>query len=114
MNTEEVIEKDLVVKIGFSGRLKAEAILNEVNGVENYPKKVTFKELFEYLLSNVPHNYLEELLKLRIQPEDKLKQLYEASGSTLSYPEWLLERMTVLDSMEKKSAKKKASGGVSV
>lgn len=114
MNTEEVIEKDLVIKLGPKAREQAKKILSEINSIENYPKKITFKDLFEYLLEKNPTTYVEDLVKLRIQPEDTLKQMYLNSGSTLSYPEWVLERVSLTESYEKKVAKKKVQGGVSV
>ena len=114
MNNEEIVEKDLVVKLGSRARIQAEKIMLEINSVENYPKKITFKDLLEYVLEKIPSTYVEDLIKLRIQPEDTLKQMYLNSGSTLSYSEWLLERMAMLESLEKKGAKKKVQGGVGV
>lgn len=114
MNQEEIVEKELVVKVGPEARIVAEKILSDVNSRENYPKKVSFKELFEYLLHNPSTDYLSDLVKFRIQPEDTLRMMYHNSNSTLSYPEWLLTRVEALEALEKKTIKKKSAGGSSV
>ena len=83
-------EKDLVIKLGPDIRDKSEAILREVNKGNEFKKKISFKELYEHLVVVHGESSVSALYKSRELPEDRLKVLFEKSGTDLSYEEWLL------------------------
>ncbi len=110
MEKEKMIqpkEKDLVVKLGPESRVHALGVLNKVNEGKNFKKKLNFKDLFDHLLKIYGEVAIPELIKMREQPEDKLRIRYEQSGSKLDYHDWIVGEMTKLDELRKKSSKRR-------
>lgn len=110
MNEEKVIqknEKDLVVKLDSTSRILAQSVLDQANKGKQFKKKLTFKDVFDHLLKTYGEKSVPSLMKMREQPEDKLKLRYQNSGSSLEYHVWLEEQLSKLDEVKKKSSKKK-------
>lgn len=100
-------EKDLVVKLDWSCRKIAKSVLDEANTGDQFKRKLTFKDIFEHLLKTYGLKAVPDLVKMREQPEDKLKLLYQQSGTSLEYHEWLLQQLANRDEAGKRSSKKK-------
>tara|TARA_Y100001935_G_C17301572_1_gene509568 strand:- start:411 stop:767 length:357 start_codon:yes stop_codon:yes gene_type:complete len=100
-------EKDLVVKLGPGSRVLAQSILDKANEGKQFKKKLNFKDMFDHLLNAYGEMAVPDLIKMREQPEDKLKIRYQQSGSSLGYYDWIEEQMAKFDEMGKKSSKRK-------
>ncbi|MBY0316346.1 MAG: hypothetical protein K2Q26_12540 [Bdellovibrionales bacterium] len=112
--SDQTKEKDLVVKLGPSSRVLAESVLDKVNSGEQFKGKVTFKDIFDHLLKTYGAKAVPDLIKLREQPEDKLKLRYQQSGTNLEYHDWIEQQLTKLDEVGKKSSKKERKEDVNV
>ena len=110
----QIKEKDLVVKLDPSSRVIAQSVLRQVNAGDQFKRRLTFKDIFDHLLKEYGEKAIPNLIKMREQPEDKLKLRYQQSGSNLEYYDWLEQELSKLDAVGKRATKKKGQEEVGV
>lgn len=100
-------EKDLVIKLDPEHRILSEIIRKEVNSKGDYDKKISFKDIFIYLLKEYGRSSVDELVKLRVEAKDKVRMIYEKSETPKEYDEWLLESLEKLEKLERRGKRSK-------
>ena len=107
LGEEDIGGKDLVIKLDPEYRIISEAIRDEANSKGDYDKKISFKDIFIYLLTEHGKSSIDALVKLRVQAKDKVGMKYRKSETLKEYDEWLLEKLERLEELESKGRRNK-------